>query len=1402
MALDLSTLTTEQQLAAIYIGYYDRAADPVGEDFWEGAVANPNLSLADIATDFATQPETLIAYPFLEDPTAEQANAFIAEVYLNLFNRQPDEAGLEFWSDALLAAIDGTGALSVGEIILSIIEGAQDSAEGNDRTTILNKIEVATSWTDAAEAAAIDYTSDTAAQNSAKSIIEGVTDAQATVAAAKQTIDNFFVPAPVPGEEYLLTSATDVIDGTADDDEFNAYIQQNPFAGGISNSLSSADRLDGGAGNDRLYAELTSEIIGVSFTDTTDIQPRITNIEEIDIEARDAAFGDNDIVVDAKNINGHNEIGSYYSDGDLTIENLTTLTAGGTARNTSEITVTMDHTDNFNSDFDASDLEVYFDNDYLLSGQEAQGQIFYFLLDEDAELAGNPNRLNNIDVDGIRFTVGEGADAVEVTLQADAANVAGTHQGFVNALQAPLQALIADGTLPAGTTLTLDPTIVETTFIDDGSESDDIPAIVLTSGDGTFIEATGFSRIEEAIGEYDVFGRFRSSNEVEDQPISIDIDLHKAGRGGEGGDLIIGGKDTETADGIADGIEVFNINVLGAGNEDPNGGMTKPSDLGTITSTGDELAQVFIATDPVFAAGDSYASLTVRNGFDQNDTFIDTDGDGITDRFVDNAENGDLELINADAFLGDLTLGEIATATNPVTFAGRITNADTITAQGGGDVSLALLYDGNETAQAYNVTTGGGDDTVNILLDGDALDYAGSSLNVSTGGGEDAITVDFDLNDGNDVSTGSNPDNGNNNEQLNQAILNDVTIDAGSADDTITLSGIGKANIDAGSGDDFIDTSGDESNGNSARWAFNFDAIRAGEATGDLPSIAADELPGEALSYAYIGGATITVTLSGAGIDGDLAAGGGVMATDADDADGAIQYEDGYEASVELNELLSGNEFYGTQADINAAVMEAITEDEILSKLLSVTMGPNNTLIITSKTSGDFDASDLRIDIEQVDYEEASDWADVEAEARELFADSTIEIDSLDDANAVAPGDLGTSAEADAWYDGLSVEGDAANSTDGAVGEGMSNLHREGTASDEETDTVIDAGAGNDLIVLSTDAVDNTIPAFTLSGANALINGASNETIVLTGSDFGNDTVMNFTAGAEEGRDFLDFGAYLTSMETPSGSSQSERLITTTLDYGVDASPAGDIDANEVVVVRYENDPDDDDTFASLSASDIEGLFDGDDYDDGALDAADFDVVDNQDDDDVIDGDAKAILMVENEGNRGEYKVFELSWDASEDDGDEGVSANLLGSLDFGDSLGLDASNILDTAAYSAFLTAGGGTTGGGGTGGGGTATENVNGTNNAPTADDAVDETFVIEEDGTYTATITDFDPANDSLDFPDGATPAVTPDAFPNGEAVLTWTDGTDIITVELVGLTAAEELGLTSLSGFDIV
>ncbi|SHH80967.1 VWA domain-containing protein [Marivita hallyeonensis] len=156
-------------------------------------------------------------------------------------------------------------------------------------------------------------------------------------------------------------------------------------------------------------------------------------------------------------------------------------------------------------------------------GPTTISSVAYFLLDQAAELAGDPNRLNNIDIDGLVFGVtDESGTTTQVVLESDAANVAGTHQGFVNSLQGPLQALISDGTLPIGTTLRLDPTLVDTTFLADGSQSDPIPAMVLTVNDGSTLSGFGFSRIDDPIGIFDVYGRLSDFTETFAQMASVD----------------------------------------------------------------------------------------------------------------------------------------------------------------------------------------------------------------------------------------------------------------------------------------------------------------------------------------------------------------------------------------------------------------------------------------------------------------------------------------------------------------------------------------------------------------------------------------------------------------------------------------------------------------------------------------------------------------------------------------------------------------------------------------------------------------------------------------------------------------------------------------------------------------
>jgi len=149
--------TPRAQMTAIYVGYFGRAPDPAGLDFWldqleQGlAAADGGRTLADIASSFALSEEAQALFPFLQ--RANEANDaeirdFVASVFENLFDRAPDAAGLDFWTEEIRARIDD--GEFVGTAIMDIISGARDGVaaneedsqddEINDATTLANKV--------------------------------------------------------------------------------------------------------------------------------------------------------------------------------------------------------------------------------------------------------------------------------------------------------------------------------------------------------------------------------------------------------------------------------------------------------------------------------------------------------------------------------------------------------------------------------------------------------------------------------------------------------------------------------------------------------------------------------------------------------------------------------------------------------------------------------------------------------------------------------------------------------------------------------------------------------------------------------------------------------------------------------------------------------------------------------------------------------------------------------------------------------------------------------------------------------------------------------------------------------------------------------------------------------------
>ena len=169
--------TAADKIASLYVGYFGRAADPDGLNYWVSQL-NGGMSLAAIANSFAVQPEATTLYAFLAAPNVGNVDAFIKAIYQDLFNRDPDAAGLAYWRAQLTQF--GTPP---GQMVLNIISGAT----GSDKTIIENKTHVAKDYAIAFVDGNVHYVG-IDNQAAATSLITGVTADPATVAAAELQI--------------------------------------------------------------------------------------------------------------------------------------------------------------------------------------------------------------------------------------------------------------------------------------------------------------------------------------------------------------------------------------------------------------------------------------------------------------------------------------------------------------------------------------------------------------------------------------------------------------------------------------------------------------------------------------------------------------------------------------------------------------------------------------------------------------------------------------------------------------------------------------------------------------------------------------------------------------------------------------------------------------------------------------------------------------------------------------------------------------------------------------------------------------------------------------------------------------------------------------------------------------
>jgi hypothetical protein len=201
-ASDASYVAVVQSL---YVGFFGRPADSLGLTFWVTALKNKNLpatiaellagysSNADIRTvvdSFANSAESKGLY------VANNAS-FINAVYLNIFNRNAEAGGREFWTGFL-----DRSEISRAQAVLWILGGGQN----DDAVVELKKVQAATTLTSLLNTELIIHNYSGDQMNEAARALLGTITATTDMAAFRADIDAFI--ASLGGSDFPFPAVT------------------------------------------------------------------------------------------------------------------------------------------------------------------------------------------------------------------------------------------------------------------------------------------------------------------------------------------------------------------------------------------------------------------------------------------------------------------------------------------------------------------------------------------------------------------------------------------------------------------------------------------------------------------------------------------------------------------------------------------------------------------------------------------------------------------------------------------------------------------------------------------------------------------------------------------------------------------------------------------------------------------------------------------------------------------------------------------------------------------------------------------------------------------------------------------------------------------------------------------
>lgn len=783
------------------------------------------------------------------------------------------------------------------------------------------------------------------------------------------------------GQTYDLTIGLDNLVGTSGNDMFVAYDFDD------QNTLQSGDRIDGGAGDDTLEADLVVE--GGSSSNT--VTPITNNVEVVKFNARDTTTTGSNFTnarVDAERMHGVEEFWSTKSRGNVSVEDVVS--------DSNTVTSVFQSSDP-SGKTGGVDFSVFFNSQHLKSDAgDVSGKLNLQVIDGFGAAATPPTPLLANVYDTVtfhfngkqytlKFAVVNGADAtypklaaaiqtaIDANAELKAAGVTATvgdNFNFTN----------RDGNPVVGQNVTLSSSAGSLEAINgsgDGWNTSGAqpPNSNLSAGmvNGT---TTGCPLIETSIGL--------------DNVGSIQWDTTKEGClpdnaifGSRSGDMVVGGM------GARDGVQSFQITA------------DRGSWLNSLSSTNNQLRSITLASEDW--NGDGIAGISATKGgqvfigahqttgADVNNTAWQDKGRVLGFGTLTAGKPGadtvgiwDVKEFIASTYTGDIN---IAAQFSAEAYAKYLSDVD----------GLKTVYGDYAPSGDFNYTFGTGNDTLNMQVNGGIAADRDFVLNMNMGEGNDFVNyaTNFQIN----------------NQVVSQAGL--FTVAAGSngayvggIKDPNSKTSTANINISTGAGDDIVKTWGAIGVGPATGdTAFGNDQTGTAGFTGRYGAVSVSTGDGKNVVYAA---QQLNVTDTGlvpASADDIYNTIWVLNANTTTDTDRGVFFDDvngaqpsdnnvastlstwtsvtgkgaagaTYSVKAVINfmgisaEVVIGNysvvgnadSYVISATDVNAAIMKTINSHDVLSKLLLVKDGAGQSLLVESLIAGDYsDATEFSI---------------------------------------------------------------------------------------------------------------------------------------------------------------------------------------------------------------------------------------------------------------------------------------------------------------------------------------------------------------------------------------------------------------------------------------------------------